>query len=71
MHPAEQVKPPPPQTKKANLEDTLSNLAQFVNETRTSLTSQASQLQNLEVQMGQMDSMLNERQQGNMLGTQK
>ena len=61
----EQAKSPPPQEKKASLEDTLSELAkyqlelsksqaQFVNETRTSLTNQATQLRNLEVQMGQM-----------------
>ena len=37
--------------------------AQFVNETRTSLTNQFAQLRNLEFQMGQMASMLNERQQ--------
>ena len=63
MHPMEHVKSSPPQEKKASLEDTMSELAkyqlelrksqaQFVNETRTSLTSQAAQLRNLEVQMG-------------------
>ena len=41
--------------------------AQFINETRTSLTNKAAQLRNLEVQMVQMASMFNERQQGNML----
>ena len=63
MHAVEQVKPSPPQEKKASLEDIMSELAkyqlelsksqaQFVNETRTSLTNQAIQLRNLEVQMG-------------------
>ena len=72
--------PPPPQEKKASLEDTMSELAkyqlelsksqaQFVNETRTSLTNQAVKLRNLEVQMGQMASMFNERQQGNLPNT--
>ena len=52
MHLVEQVKPSPPQEKKASLEDTISELAkyqlglrksqaQFVNETRTSLIDQA------------------------------
>ena len=75
-----QVKPLPPQEKKVSLEDTMSELAkyqlelsksqaQFVNGTRTSLTSQAAQLRNLEVQMGQMASLFNERQQGNLPST--
>ena len=73
IHAVEQAKPPPPQEKKAILEDTLSELAkyqfelsksqaQFVKETRTSLTNQAAQVINLEVQMGQMASMFTERQ---------
>ena len=37
----------------------MSELAQFFNETRTSLTNQATQLRNLEVQMGKMTSMFN------------
>ena len=41
----------------------------FENETRTSLNNQAAQLQNLEVQMGQMASLLSERQQGNFPST--
>ena len=45
--------------------------AQFVNETRTSLTNQAAQLRNLESQMGQMTTMFNERQQGNLPRTSK
>ena len=45
--------------------------AQFVNEIRTSLTNQAAQLRNLEVQMGHMASLFNERQQGNFLSTSK
>ena len=35
---------------------------QFENETRTSLTNQVAKLRNLEVQMGQMTSMISERQ---------
>ena len=42
---------------------------QFENETRTSLNNQAAQLRNLEVQMGQMASLFNERQQGNLPST--
>ena len=49
----------------------MSELAQFFNETRTSLTNQGTQLRNLEVQMGQMASMFNERQQGNLPSTSK
>ena len=45
--------------------------AQFVNETRTSLTNQAAQLRNLEAQMDQMVTMFNERQQGNLPSTSK
>ena len=41
----------------------------FKNETRTSLNNQAAKLQNLEVQMGQMASLLSERQQGNLPST--
>ena len=41
----------------------------FENETRTSLNNQAAQLRNLEVQMGQMASLLSERQQGNLPST--
>ena len=41
----------------------------FENETRTSLNNQEAQLQNLEVKMGQMASLLNERQQGNLPST--
>ena len=36
---------------------------------RTSLNNQVAQLRNLEVQMGQMASLFNERQQGNMPST--
>ena len=42
---------------------------QFENETRTSLSNQAAQLRNLEVHMGQMASLLNERQHGNLSST--
>ena len=77
IHLVEQAKPPRPQEKKTSFEDTMSDLAkyqlelsksqaQFVNETRTSLTNQATQLRNSEVQMGQMASMFNKRQQGNL-----
>ena len=80
MHPVEQVKPSHPQEKKASLEDTRSELAkykfelsksqaQFVNEKRTSPTNQVAQLRNLEVQIGQMASLFDERQQGNLPST--
>ena len=77
----EQMKPsPPPQEKKSSLGVKLEQPAdmqikmrksqhQFENKTRTSLTNQAAQLRNLEVQMGQMASLLNERQQGNLVST--
>ena len=63
MQPVEQVKPSPPQEKKANLENTMNKLAkyqlelsksqaQFFNEIRACLTNQVAQLRNLEVQMG-------------------
>ena len=42
---------------------------QFVNETITSLTTQAAQLRNLEVHMGKMASMISERQQGKLPST--
>ena len=41
----------------------------FENETTTSLNNQATQLRNLEVQMGQMASLLSERQHGNLPST--
>ena len=82
MHPMDQVEPSPPHEKKAGLEDTMRKLAkyqlelrksqaQFVNERRTSLTKQATQLTNLEVYMGQMTSEFNERQQSNLPSTSK
>ena len=43
----------------------------FENETRTSLNNQVAQLQNLEVQIGQMASLLSERQHGNLHSTSK
>ena len=41
----------------------------FENETRTSLKNQATQLQNLEVQMGPMASLLSDRQHENLPST--
>ena len=41
----------------------------FENETRTSLNNQTTQLQTLEAQMGQMASLLSERQHGNLPST--
>ena len=71
---------PPPQEKKSNLEVKLEQQAdmqiemwksrhQFENETRTSLTNQAAQLRNLEVEICQMTSLLNERQHDNLPST--
>ncbi|XP_039132333.1 uncharacterized protein LOC120269114 [Dioscorea cayenensis subsp. rotundata] len=63
----------PPQEKKINLEEAMTQLAttqtQFMNETRTSLQNQSAQIRNLEVQLSQMASMLTERQQGNLPST--
>ena len=73
VNPMEQVKPPPPpKEKKSNLEEKIEHVVdmqiemrksrhQFKNETITSLNNQAAQLRNLEVQMGQMASLFNER----------
>ena len=70
----EQDKPPqPPQEKKSSLDLKMEQLAdmhmnmmkshdKFENGTRTSLNNQATQLRILEVQMGQMASLLSERQ---------
>ena len=81
VNPMEQVKPPlPPQEKKSSLGEKIEQLAemqmemknsiqQFENETRASFNNQATQLRNLEVQMGQMASLLNERQQDNLPST--
>ena len=80
-NPLEQVKPhQPPQQKKYSLDMKMEQLVDmhmnmmkshdnFENETRTSLNNQASQLRNFEVQMGQMASLLSERQQGNFPST--
>ena len=77
----EQAKPlQPPQEKKSSLDLKMEQLAdmnmnmmkshdKFENETRTSLNNQAAQLQNLEVQMGQMALLLSERQHGNLPST--
>ena len=63
----EQAKPlQPPQEKKSmeQLADMHMNMMKshdkFENETRTSLNNQAAQLQNLEVQIGQMSSLLSD-----------
>ena len=77
----EQAKPlQRPQEKKSCLDLKIEQLAnmhmnmmkshdKFENETRTSLNNQAAQLRNLEVQMGQMASLLSERQHGNQPST--
>ena len=69
-NPIEQAKPlQPPQEKKSSLDLKMELLAdmnmnmmkshdKFENKTRTSLNNQAAQLRNLEVQMGQMASLL-------------
>ena len=76
-----QAKPlQPPQEKKSSLDLKMEQLAdmnmnmmkshdKFENETRTSLNNQAAQLRNLEVQMGQMASLLSERQHRNLPST--
>ena len=40
--------------------------AHFLNDARTMINNQSTQIKNLEVQMGQMANMLNERQQGTL-----
>ena len=76
-----QMKPsPPPLEKKSSLYVKLVQLAdmqierersqhQFESEMRTSLTNQETQLMNLEVKMGQMASLLNERQNSDLSST--
>ena len=63
----------PPQEKKVNLEEAMAQLAtshtHFMNETRTNFQNQSAQIRNLEVQIGQLASMLNDRQQGNLPST--
>ena len=39
---------------------------QFVNDARTTLNNQSAQIRDLEMQMGQMSSLLNEKQQGTL-----
>ena len=80
-NPMEQAKPlQPPQEKKSSLDMKMEQLAdihmnkmkshdKFENETRTSLNNKAAQLRNFEVQMGQMASLLSERQHGNLPST--
>ena len=74
--PSNRVSEPPPE-KKVDLEQALAQLltshTAFMNETKanmqqqaTQLNNQAAQLRNLEVQMGQMASLLTERQQGSL-----
>ncbi|KAJ4723309.1 DNA-directed DNA polymerase [Melia azedarach] len=64
------MKPPPsfqPQEKKVNLEDALAqltmNTSKFMTKTETTLQNQAASIRNLEVQVGQLASMMTERQQ--------
>ncbi|XP_024025398.1 uncharacterized protein LOC112092750 [Morus notabilis] len=63
----------PPQEERVNLEDAIAQLAtshmQFMNETRTNFQNQSAQIRSLEVQIGQLASMLNDRQQGNLPST--
>ena len=80
-NPMEQAKHlQPPQEKKSSLDMKMEQLAdmhvnmmkshdKFKNETRTSRNNQATQLRKLEVQMGQMASLLSERQHGNLPST--
>ena len=80
-NPMEQAKPlQPPQEKKSSLDMKMEQFAdmhmnmmnshdKFKNETRMLLNNQAAQLRNLEVQMGQMASLLSERKHRNLLST--
>ena len=76
MMPPPQVSKPPSK-KKVNLEEALAHMltshTAFMNETKanmknqsTQLNNQATRLRNLEVQMGQMATLLTERQQGSL-----
>ena len=74
--PSNRVSEPPPE-KKVDLEQALAQMltshTAFMNETKanmqqhaTQLNNQAAQLRSLEIQMGQMASLLTERQQGSL-----
>ena len=74
--PPPRVSEPPPE-KKVDLEQALAQMltshTSFMNEMKvnmkhhtTQLNNQAAQLRNLEVQMGQMDNLLTERQSGSL-----
>ena len=79
--PSNRVSEPPPD-KKVDLEQALAQMltshSAFMNETKanmqqhaTQLNNQAAQLRNLEVQMGQMASLLTERQSGTLPSNSK
>ncbi|KAJ4717074.1 Retrotransposon gag protein [Melia azedarach] len=66
-------RPPPgfqPQEKKVNLEEALTqltvNTSKFMTRTKTTFQNQAASIRNLEVQVGQLASMMTERQQGSL-----
>ena len=60
----------PLQENKSELEQTMRQLTKntnkFMADTQTNFQNQATQIQNLEVQVGQLANMLNGRQQGNL-----
>ncbi|KAJ4720877.1 DNA-directed DNA polymerase [Melia azedarach] len=67
------ARPPPrfqPQEKKVNLEEALTqltvNTSKFMIRTETTLQNQAAFIRNLEVQVGQLASMMTERHQGSL-----
>ncbi|KAJ4724582.1 DNA-directed DNA polymerase, partial [Melia azedarach] len=59
-----------PQEKKVNLEEALTqltvNTSKFMTKTETTLQNQAVSIRNLEMQVGQLASMMTERQQGSL-----
>ncbi|KAJ4724584.1 DNA-directed DNA polymerase [Melia azedarach] len=59
-----------PQEKKVNLEEALTqltvNTSKFMTKTETTLQNQAASIRNLEMQVGQLTSMMTERQQGSL-----
>ncbi|KAJ4715540.1 Retrotransposon gag protein [Melia azedarach] len=68
------ARPPPgfqPQEKKVNLEEALTqltvNTSKFMTKTEMTLQNQTASIRNLEVQVGQLASMMTERQQGSLL----
>jgi len=71
----QQARPPPPQEKKSSLEEIMKQLAAttqiFMTITNTNLKNQAATINNLDVQMSKIFSMLSNRSQGSLSSNTK